>query len=59
LVSALLLILDVAIGLGPALFLTVGALGSFATWWFALPAWSRIRHRAIVGPVPDELDHGC
>jgi hypothetical protein len=27
LVSALLLILDVAIGLGPALFLTVGALG--------------------------------
>jgi hypothetical protein len=59
LVSALLLILDVAIGLGPALFLTVGALGWFATWWFVLPAWSRIRHRAFAGPVPDEPDDGC
>src|ERR1051326_2201935 len=46
LISALLLILDVVIGLGPALFLAVGALGWFVTWWFVLPVWSRIRHQA-------------
>ena len=52
LVSALLLILDVVIGRGPALLLAAGALGWFATWWFGLPAWSRLRHDASAGPVP-------
>jgi len=58
LISALLLILDVVIGLGPALFLAVGALGWFVTWWFVLPVWSRIRHQAFAGHVPDEPDDG-
>lgn len=52
LVSALLLILDVVIGLGPALLLAAGALGWFAIWWFGLPTWSRLRHEASVGPAP-------
>jgi Family of unknown function (DUF6328) len=56
LISALLLILDVVIGLGPALVLAVGALGWFVTWWFVLPVWSRIRHQAFAGHVPDEPD---
>jgi hypothetical protein len=54
LVSALLLILDVVIGLGPALLLAAGALGWFVTWWFGLPAWSRIRHGAPDGAAPDD-----
>jgi hypothetical protein len=54
LISALLLILDVVIGLGPALILSVGALAWFVTWWFVLPVWSRVRHQAFVGHVPDE-----
>ncbi|MGN6171349.1 MAG: DUF6328 family protein [Streptosporangiaceae bacterium] len=58
LISALLLILDVVIGLGPALALAVGALGWFVTWWFVLPVWSRIRHQAFAGHVPDEPDDG-
>jgi hypothetical protein len=58
LISALLLILDVVIGLGPALVLAVGALGWFVTWWFVLPVWSRIRHQAFAGHVPDEPDDG-
>ena len=53
LVSALLLILDVVIGRGPALLLAAGALGWFTIWWFGLPAWSRIRHGAPAGPAPD------
>jgi hypothetical protein len=44
------------IGLGPALLLAVGALGWFVTWWFVLPVWSRIRHQAFTGHVPDEPD---
>jgi len=47
LVSALLLILDVVTGLGPALLLAGGALGWFVTWWFVLPVWSRVRHQAL------------
>jgi hypothetical protein len=56
LVSALLLILDVVIGLGPALLLTAGALGWFAAWWFGLPAWSRIRHGVPADPAPGARD---
>ena len=42
----------------PALFLAVGALGWFVTWWFVLPVWSRIRHQAFAGQVPAEPDDG-
>jgi hypothetical protein len=44
----------VVIGRGLALLLAAGALGWFATWWFGLPAWSRIRHGAPAGPAPDD-----
>jgi hypothetical protein len=55
-VSALLLILDVIIGLGPALALAAGALSWFITWWFILPAWKRLRHQdhqGMAGAPPD------
>ena len=45
-VSALLLILDVVLGHGPALFLGTGALAWFIAWWFVLPIWSRLRHHS-------------
>jgi uncharacterized protein (DUF779 family) len=37
-VSALLLILDVVTGRGPAMVLAAGAMSWFVTWWFVLPA---------------------
>jgi len=43
--SALLLIFDIVIGMHPAMVLTTGTLGWFATWWFILPVWTRIRHQ--------------
>jgi hypothetical protein len=46
-VSALLLILDVVTGLGPALVLATAALGWFITWWFVLPIWQRLRHQDL------------
>lgn len=46
--SAILLILHVVLGFGPALFLTLGALSWFVTWWFILPVWSRLRHQGLV-----------
>ena len=55
-VSALLLILDVVTGLGPAIVLAAGAMSWFIAWWFVLPAWKRLRHqghqhlRHIPGP---------
>lgn len=42
--SAILLILDVVIGSGPALLLAAGALCWFVVWWFVVPVWSRLRH---------------
>jgi hypothetical protein len=56
-VSALLLILDVAIGLGPALLLAVAALTWFVTWWFVVPVWNRLRHQAC-GDAIDDPDEG-
>jgi hypothetical protein len=44
-----LLILDVVIGLGPAVFMALGGLARFATWWFVLPVWSR--HQCRSDPV--------
>jgi Family of unknown function (DUF6328) len=46
LVSAVLLILDVVFGTGPAVVMASGTLGWFFAWWFVLPAYSRIRHAA-------------
>ena len=48
-ISALLLILDVVLGFGPALFLGTGALAWFVAWWFVLPVWSRLRHHRLIG----------
>jgi uncharacterized protein DUF6328 len=52
-VSALLLILDVVTGLGPAMILAAGAMSWFITWWFVLPAWKRLRHQGH-----QDLSHG-
>ena len=46
LVSAVLLIMDVVFGTGPAVVIAAGTLGWFFTWWFVLPVYSRIRHAA-------------
>lgn len=51
-ISALLLILDVVLGLGPALFLGTGALAWFVAWWLVLPAWSRLHHHSLIS-TPD------
>jgi hypothetical protein len=53
-ISALLLILDVVIGLTPALLLAAVALVWFVIWWFARPLWSRLRSPAYADPL--ELD---
>jgi hypothetical protein len=49
--SALLLILDVVVRLGPAVFLAVGGLIWFVTWWFILPLWNRARHQRPHEPL--------
>ena len=48
-IAALVLILDVVLGAGPALVLGTGALAWFIAWWFALPVWSRLRHPSLPG----------
>lgn len=45
-ISALVLILDVVIGLGVAVVLASGMLAWFFTWWFILPVLTRLRHSA-------------
>jgi hypothetical protein len=47
--SALLLILSVTVGPEVAIWITAGALGWFALWWYAVPLWSRIKHSAVIG----------
>lgn len=56
-ISAILLILDVVIGFGPALFLALGALSWFVTWWFILPVWSRLRHQGVPDPPHAHHEH--
>jgi Family of unknown function (DUF6328) len=46
LVSAILLVMDVILGLGPAIALSAVALVWFVIWWFAVPLASRFRHQA-------------
>jgi hypothetical protein len=55
--SALLLILDIVIGMHPAMLLTGAALGWFVTWWFVLPTWTRVRHRDCAEHRPASLSH--
>ena len=50
-ISALLLILDVVTGFGPAMILASGMLAWFFTWWFILPAWNRFHHSAGTQPA--------
>jgi hypothetical protein len=57
-VSALLLILDVVLGHGPALFLGTGALAWFVAWWFVLPVWSRLRHRSLISAAEVDVPPG-
>jgi hypothetical protein len=46
LVSAILLVMDVILGLVPAIALASGALVWFVAWWFVVPLASRFRHQA-------------
>jgi hypothetical protein len=48
-ISALVLILDVTIGMGMAVILASGMLTWFFTWWFLLPFYSRMRHSPRAG----------
>jgi len=45
LAAALLLILDVVVGTGPAVWISGGMLGWFVAFWFVAPLWSRWRAR--------------
>ena len=40
--AALLLILDVVLGTAPAIWITVGSLLWFTTWWYVTPTWHRV-----------------
>ncbi|MFI9815423.1 DUF6328 family protein [Saccharothrix variisporea] len=53
LAAALLLILDVVLGLVPALWITSGLVAWFGFWWFVLP----LRYRAR-SPRRDAVPHG-
>jgi Family of unknown function (DUF6328) len=53
LVSAVLLIMDVVLGLVPAIVLAIGVFGWFTVWWFVLPLRSRLQHLAADGRQPD------
>jgi hypothetical protein len=46
LVSAVLLVMDVVLGLAPAIALAAAVLVWFGIWWFAVPMASLIRHQA-------------
>lgn len=51
--SAMLLILDVVMGFGWAVFLVAVVLMWFITWWFIVPFRSRLRHPPLA-PAPEE-----
>jgi Family of unknown function (DUF6328) len=53
LVSAVLLIMDVVLGLAPAIVLAAGLFAWFTMWWFVVPLWSRARRLAADGRLPD------
>ena len=53
LVSAVLLIMDVVLGLAPAIALAAGVLAWFTIWWFILPLRSRARELDMGDHAPD------
>jgi len=52
--SAVLLIMDVVLGLLPALVLAAAVLAWFTMWWFVLPLRTRTRELAIDDHSPDD-----
>jgi tetrahydromethanopterin S-methyltransferase subunit E len=52
--SAVLLIMDVVLGLLPALILAAAVLAWFTMWWFVLPLRTRTRELAIDDHSPDD-----
>jgi Family of unknown function (DUF6328) len=52
-VSAVLMIMDVVLGLAPAVALAAGVLAWFTMWWFVLPLRTRTRELATDGRRPD------
>lgn len=52
-VSAVLLIMDVVLGLAPAVALAAGVLAWFTMWWFVLPLRTRTLQLAADDPRPD------
>jgi hypothetical protein len=55
LVSAVFLILDVVLGMAPAIVLAAGTFAWFAMWWFVLPLRSRFRQLGAEYPSEDRL----
>jgi tetrahydromethanopterin S-methyltransferase subunit E len=53
-VSAVLLIMDVVLGLVPALVLAAVVLTWFTMWWFVLPLRTRLREPAVDDRRPDD-----
>ena len=51
--SAVLLIMDVVLGLAPAIILAAGLFGWFVMWWFVLPIRSRARQLTADESRPD------
>ena len=53
-VSAVLLIIDVVLGLAPAIVLAAAVLAWFTMWWFVLPLRTRVRQLAAGDHEPDD-----
>jgi hypothetical protein len=53
LVSAVFLVMDVVLGMVPAIVLAAGMFAWFALWWFVLPLRSRFRNLSADGRQPD------
>jgi hypothetical protein len=53
-VSAVLLIIDVVVGLMPALVLPAAVLTWFTMWWFVLPLRTRVRELTVDDRRPDD-----
>jgi hypothetical protein len=53
LVSAVFLVMDVVLGMVPAIVLAAGMFAWFTLWWFVLPLRSRFRNLSTDGRQPD------
>lgn len=47
---ALLLVLSMSLGHGPATVITAACTGWYCTWWYAVPMTKRLRHRSPQPP---------